>query len=108
MKNNFVIPEPVVLSVKGLMKNKNFHFFVFKERKKNGPLMVTDAGSVEESKRMLQLVLMMYFDSIRDSGASFDDFSTSIKELLDMVKEDSTKGPLEDSSYIRLSRKKGK
>ena len=108
MDKEFTLPEPITSAVKGLMKNKNFHFFVFKERKKNGPLMVTDAGSVEESKRMLQLVLMMYFDSMRDNGASFDDFSTAIKELLDIVKEDCTKGPLEDSCYIRVSRKKGK
>ena len=107
MEKFFKMPEAVIKAIKELLKSK-IHFFIYKERKKSGPLMVTDAGSVDDSKRMLQLVLMMFFDSMRDSGASFDDFSTAIKELLEQARMDAAEGPSEDSVFFRLSRKKDK
>lgn len=108
MDKKFSVPEPVVSVVKPLLKNKNTHFLVFKERKKNGPFIVTDCLAPSDAKRLLELSLMLYFDSLRDTGESVDAFKNSITDLTDSIIQQSCNEPTEDSTFIKLSRKKAK
>lgn len=107
MDKKFTIPEPVVSVVKPLMKNKNTHFFVFKERKKNGPFIVTDTSALADAKRLLELSMMLYYDSLRDAG-KIDDFAGDIDDLGHNIYEQANGELKEDSTVIKLSRKKAK